>query len=128
MLFQNYGPSLMLGVGIPLPILDETVVAHSAVNDQDLVAPVVDFSIPRRVRPTFGLVSYAQLKSGRISIEGKNVRAAPLASLFLSRQVASELKQWIQEGQFELTDPIAPLPQDRAFLPQDQMRSQMGLE
>jgi L-aspartate semialdehyde sulfurtransferase len=126
--FKNYGPSLMLGVGIPLPILDETVVAHSAVNDQDLVAPVVDFSIPRRVRPTFGLVSYAQLKSGRISIEGKNVRAAPLASLFLSRQVASELKQWIQEGQFELTDPIAPLPQDRAFLPQDQMRSQMGLE
>jgi uncharacterized protein (DUF39 family) len=126
--FKNYGPSLMLGVGIPLPVLDETVVAHSAVNDQDLVAPVVDFSIPRRVRPTFGLVSYAQLKSGRISIEGKNVRAAPLASLFLSRQVALELKQWIQEGQFELTEPIVPLPQDRAFLPQDQMRSQMGLE
>ncbi len=117
--FKSYGPSLMLGVGVPLPVLDETVVAHCAVQDQDLVAPIVDFSIPRRVRPTFGLVSYAQLKSGRVTIEGKAVRVAPLASIYLSRQVAAELKQWITAGQFHLTEPVAPIPSDRAFLPQD---------
>lgn len=117
--FKSYGPSLMLGVGIPLPVLNEEVVAHCAVQDKDLVAPIVDFSIPRRVRPTFGLVSYAQLKSGRITIDGKAVRTAPLASVFLSRQVALELKQWIEAGQFLLTDPVAPIASDRAFLPQD---------
>ena len=117
--FKSYGPSLMLGVGIPLPVLNEEVVAHCAVQDKDLVAPIVDFSIPRRVRPTFGLVSYAQLKSGRITIEGKAVRTAPLASVFLSRQVALELKQWIEAGEFLLTDPVAPIASDRAFLPQD---------
>lgn len=117
--FKSYGPSLMLGVGIPLPALNEEVVARCAVQDKDLVAPIVDFSIPRRVRPTFGLVSYAQLKSGRIAIEGKAVRTAPLASMFLSRQVALELKQWIEAGQFTLTEPVAPIPGDRAFLPQD---------
>ncbi len=115
--FKNYGPSLMLGVGVALPVVNEKVVASCAVEDKELVAPVVDFSIPRRVRPTFGLVSYAQLKSGRIKIEGKTVRSAPLASIFLSRQVALELKEWIEAGKFTLTEPVAPIPKERSFLP-----------
>lgn len=121
--FKSYGPSLMLGVGVPLPVLGEEVVASCAVQDKDLVAPIVDFSIPRRVRPTFGLVSYAQLKSGRITIEGKPVRVAPLASLFLSQQVAWELKQWIEAGSFTLTEPVAPIPMERSFVPQDRQNS-----
>ncbi|MDJ0737632.1 MAG: homocysteine biosynthesis protein [Nostocaceae cyanobacterium] len=117
--FKHYGPSLMLGVGIPLPVLNEEVVARCAVEDKDLVAPVVDFSIPRRVRPTFGLVSYAQLKSGRITIDGRKVRVAPLASMFFSRQISQELKQWIAAGKFTLTEPVAAIPMERSFLPQD---------
>ncbi|HEY9726438.1 MAG TPA: homocysteine biosynthesis protein [Chroococcales cyanobacterium] len=126
--FKNYGPSLMLGVGIPLPVLNEEVVKSCAVQDKDIVAPVVDFSIPRRVRPTFGLVSYAQLKTGRITIDGKSVRVAPLASQFLSRQAAVELKQWIEKGEFTLTEPVASIPTDRSFLPQDLWGSQIALE
>jgi uncharacterized protein (DUF39 family) len=126
--FKSYGPSLMLGVGIPLPVLHEEVVARCAVQDQNLAAPIVDFSIPRRVRPTFGLVSYAQLKSGRITIEGKTVRAAPLASIYLSRQVAAELKQWIASGQFTLTEFVSPLPRDRSFLAQEQWGTRISLE
>lgn len=126
--FKNYGPSLMLGVGVPLPVLSEEIVSHCAIRDRDIVAPVVDFAIPRRVRPTFGLVSYAQLKSGRIKIEGKTVRVAPLASIFLSRQVAEELKQWIDAGQFTLTEPVASIPMDRAFVSQDRWGSQITLE
>lgn len=117
--FKNYGPSLMLGVGVPFPVLSEEVVAKCAVNDKDLVAPIVDFSIPRRVRPTFGLVSYAQLKTGRIIIEGKTVRVAPVVSILFSRQVAQELKQWIQAGTFTLTEPVAQISMERSFLPQD---------
>ncbi|MDX2230830.1 MAG: homocysteine biosynthesis protein [Leptolyngbyaceae cyanobacterium bins.349] len=126
--FKSYGPSLMLGVGIPLPVLTEEAIAHCAVQDQDLVAPIVDFSIPRRVRPTFGLVSYAQLKTGRITIDGKAVRVAPLASVYLSRQVATELKQWIAAGKFLLTQPVAAVARDRAFLPQDVWGSQLTMD
>ncbi|MDE5107950.1 MAG: homocysteine biosynthesis protein, partial [Trichodesmium sp. St17_bin3_1_1] len=115
--FKKYGPSIMLGVGIPLPVLNEKVVANCSIQDQDIVAPVVDFSIPRRARPTFGLVSYAQLKSGRIKIEGKLVRSAPLASIFLSHQIALELKEWIEAGEFTLTESVVQLPMDRTFLP-----------
>lgn len=126
--FKNYGPSIMLGVGIPLPVLNEEVVARCAIQDKDIVAPVVDFAIPRRVRPTFGLVTYAQLKTGRITIEGKTVRVAPLASFYLSRQVALELKAWIEEGQFSLTEPVAHIPMERAFLPQDLWGSQVRID
>lgn len=126
--FKNYGPSLMLGVGVPIPVLNEEVIKKCAVQDKELVAPVVDFSIPRRVRPTFGLVTYAQLKSGRITIEGKQIRTAPLASIYLSRQVAIELKQWIGAGKFTLTERVAPIPSDRAFLPQDRWGATIALE
>jgi uncharacterized protein (DUF39 family) len=126
--FKNYGPSVMLGVGVPLPVLSEDVVKGCAIQDKDIVAPVVDFSIPRRVRPTFGLVSYAQLKTGRITIDGKSVRVAPLASFFLSRQVALELKQWIERGEFTLTEAVAPIPMNRSFLPQDRWGSQISLD
>ncbi len=95
------------------------MIVHCAVQDQDLVAPIVDFSIPRRVRPTFGLVSYAQLKSGKLMIDGKSVRVAPLASIYRSRQVALELKQWIEQGTFTLTEPVSSIPNDRTFIPQD---------
>ncbi|MEO1523674.1 MAG: homocysteine biosynthesis protein [Cyanobacteria bacterium J06633_2] len=125
---KGYGPSLMLGVGVPLPVLNEEVIARCAVRDDDIVAPVVDFSIPRRVRPTFGLVSYAQLKSGRIRIEGKAVRTAPLASIYLSSKVAEELKHAIESGTFLLTEPVAPLPMDRLFAAQDRLSNQSTLE
>jgi len=117
--FHNYGTSVMLGVGIPLPVLSPKVIERAAVPDSEIMAPVVDFSIPRRVRPTFGLVSYAQLKSGSITIQGKKIKTAPVSSLFLAQKVAEELKQWIEKGAFTLTEPVAPLPMDRTFLPQD---------
>lgn len=117
--FKNYGPSLMLGVGLALPVLQEEVIVHSGVTDEEIVAPVMDFAIPRRVRPTFGLVSYSQLKTGRITIEGKTVRVAPLASVHLSREVAQTLKTWIELGQFILTQPVEPLPLNSSFIPQD---------
>lgn len=126
--FQNYGSSLMLGVGVPIPVLSQEVIQACTVQDRDIVAPVIDFSIPRRVRPSFGLVSYAQLKSGKITLDGKKVRVAPLASVAFSRQVAEELKQAITTSEFTLSEPVTPLPSDRSFLPQDPLRSAISLE
>jgi uncharacterized protein (DUF39 family) len=117
--FKNYGPSLMLGVGVALPVLQEDVIVRCGVTDGDLVAPIVDFAVPRRVRPTFGLVSYAQLKTGKINIDGKTVKTAPLASIPMSREVANTLKGWINSGKFTLTKPVAPLSLERNFLAQD---------
>ncbi|MGV2827602.1 homocysteine biosynthesis protein [Myxosarcina sp. GI1(2024)] len=126
--FKNYGSSLMLGVGIPIPVLSKETLRLCAVSDRDIVAPVIDFSIPRRVRPTFGLVTYEELKQGRITIEGRKVRVAPLASIALSRQIAELLKQWVETGEFTLTEPISPLPKNRSFVAQDLRKSSISLE
>jgi L-aspartate semialdehyde sulfurtransferase len=122
--FKNYGPSLMLGVGVPIPILNEQIAARCAITDDQILAPIVDFSIPRRVRPTFGLIDYAQLKSGKIKIEGRTVRVAPLVSLSRSLEIAHLLKDWIVAGKFTLTTPVAALPIDRTFIPQDRRSSE----
>jgi uncharacterized protein (DUF39 family) len=61
-------------------------------------------------------------------IEGRPVRVAPLASIFLSRQVALELKQWIEAGDFLLSEFVAPLPIDRLFLPQDVRGAPMAID
>ena len=126
--FKNYGASLMLGVGVALPVLNQRVVQNCAVADKEIVAPVIDFAIPRRVRPTFGLVSYEQLQKGHVTIDGKSVKVAPLASKYRSLQVATELKQWIMAGKFTLTEPVAALPSDRSFLTQEPQRSRISLE
>ncbi len=123
--FKGFGPSLMLGIGIPLPVLNEQVIEHCAVSNEDLVAPVMDFAIPRRVRPSLGLVSYAQLKSNSIQIEGKRVRVAPLSSQYMAEKVANTLKDWVDAGKFTLTEPVAPLPKDSKLVgqnaPQDRL-------
>ena len=126
--FKNYGASMMLGVGVALPVTSEKIIQNCAVFDREIVAPVIDFSIPRRVRPTFGLVSYEQLQKGHVTIDGRSVRVAPLASKYRSLKVAQELKAWIEAGEFTLTEPVAPLPGDRTFTPQDTNRSIISLE
>jgi len=117
--FRNYGASLMLGIGIPLPVIDEEVVARAAIADSEIMTTIIDFAIARRVRPSFGTVNYAQLKSGTIQIDGKTVRTAPIASIYRSEQVAETLKSWILAGKFTLTEPVAFLDSDRTFISQD---------
>jgi len=121
---QNYGTGLMMGVALALPVLNETVAQRLAIADKDIVAPVVDFAIPRRVRPVFDMVNYAQLKSGKITVNGQTVRTAPFTSLFLGEQCAQELKNLVQTGKFLLTEPSAPLPAQTPFLAQEGSNTQ----
>jgi len=110
--FQGYGASLTLGLGIPIPILSEEVLRSAAAKDSELFAPIVDYSstYPERLPDTLGEVSYAELKSGRIRVNGTEVPTGPLSSYPKAREVAETLKSWIAEGMFLLTEPVAGIP------------------
>jgi len=110
--FQGYGATLIVGIGIPIPVLNERICRFTAVRDRDIYAPIVDYgkSYPEREPETLGEVSYAQLKSGTIKVNGKDIPTAPLSSYYKAREIAASLKQSIQEGTFLLTEPTAPLP------------------
>ncbi len=108
----GYGASLGVGLGIPIPIIDEQVMAHAAVRDQDITMPIIDYSeaYPLGRSGNLGRVSMADLMSGQIEVEGKKVPTGGLASRHRAREVALELKTRISEGRFLLTRPVAPLP------------------
>ena len=65
---------------------------------------------PQRESGNLGLCSYADLKSGIINIDGKEVVTAPLSSYAGAREIAETLKKWIAEGEFMLTEASAMLP------------------
>jgi L-aspartate semialdehyde sulfurtransferase len=110
--FLGYGATLQVGLGIPIPILNEEIMGYCAVRDEDIFAPVVDYNraYPYREAGNLGLVSYADLKSGSITVDGKKVPTASLSSYAGAREIAESLKKWIESGEFTLTVPAAGLP------------------
>jgi len=108
--FEKYGTSIFVGIGIPIPILDEEMMKYVSVEDKDLHTNIIDYSVPRRSKPSLGKVSYAELRSGKVTVDGKEIKTAPLSSLHKARKIADELKDWIQKGDFQIQKPVQPLP------------------
>ena len=110
--FLGYGATLQVGLGIPIPILNEEIMAYTAVRDRDILTPVTDYSrsYPHREGGNLGMVSYAELNSGSITLNGRRVPTAPLSSIPGAREIALTLKDWIMSGRFLLSRPAAPLP------------------
>jgi len=108
----GYGCTLTVGIGIPIPILSEEVLRYTMVSDADIFAPVIDYSeaYPQMKPDILGEVSYAELKSGHIKVQGKDVPTASLSSYPKAVEIANILKDWIKRGEFLLTEPVAPLP------------------
>ncbi len=108
----GYGCTLTVGIGIPIPILSEEILNYTAVTDDDIFTTIIDYSgaYPQLQPDTLGEVSYAQLKSGKIIIQGKEVPTASLSSYPRAVEIATTLKKWILSGKFLLTESVAPLP------------------
>jgi uncharacterized protein (DUF39 family) len=108
----GYGCTLTVGVGVPIPILNEEILGYTTVTDAEIFAQVTDYSdaYPNLKPGTLGEVSYAELKSGRVKLKGKEIPTASLSSYSRAVEIANILKQWLKEGKFQLTQPAAPLP------------------
>ena len=111
---QGYGNTMAVGVGIPIPILNEEMAAYTGVADDEIFTQVVDYAhdYPNGIAHNYGEVSYAQLKSGQIEVNGKMVPTAPLSSVVRAREIAETLKKWITAGDFLIEKPIRTLPSE----------------
>jgi len=118
--FTKYGTTLCVGVGVPIPILNEGLAKKTAILDEEILTDIVDYGIPRRERPKLGKVSYKELKSGAITINDKKVRVSPLSSLKTARKIAEILKSWIENSSFFLSAPAESLPTDTVCKPMKQ--------
>jgi uncharacterized protein (DUF39 family) len=110
--FLGYGCTLTVGIGVAVPILSEEILGYTSVTDSQIFAPVIDYSVayPERQPDILAEVSYAELKSGKIKIQGEEVPTASLSSYPKAVEIANTLKEWIKSGEFLLTEPVAPLP------------------
>ena len=108
----GYGSSLSVGLGIPIPILNEEIVQYTAVSDEELFTQIVDYGhdYANGISKSYGQVSYAELKSGLIKFKGEDVPAVPLSSMVRAREIAEILKKWILKGKFIIGEPQFTLP------------------
>jgi len=108
----GYGCSLAVGLGIPIPVLNEEMAVFTAVSDEEIYTRIVDYGsdYPKGEAKSLGKVSYAELKSGSIQFNGQSVPTVPLSSYPRALEVARTLKEWIEKGEFLLTEPQMMLP------------------
>ncbi|MBS3906589.1 MAG: homocysteine biosynthesis protein [Syntrophaceae bacterium] len=110
--FTGYGVTLTVGIGIPIPVLDEEILEYTMVRDEDIWTQVVDYSeaYPQSIPGSLGEVNYKQLKSGKLVVQGKEVPTSGFSSYLKAREIAQILKEWIEVGKFLLTTPVEPIP------------------
>jgi L-aspartate semialdehyde sulfurtransferase len=108
----GYGVTLIVGIGVPIPVLNEEILTYACAHDSQIYSQVVDYSqaYPQCEPGALGEVSYSQLKSGKISVKGKEVPTGALSSYSKAKEIAEELKSWIKKGDFLLTEKVASLP------------------
>ncbi|MBP2142990.1 uncharacterized protein (DUF39 family) [Methanococcus voltae] len=113
----KYGSTLFMGIGIPIPVLNSEIAQTCAIRDEDIKVPILDYGIQRRDKPTLGVTNYKDLRTGKISMEldisgekvDKCIRTTSVSSYKTSREIAGELKDWIINKEFFLSDRVAGL-------------------
>lgn len=123
--FNGYGTSLYVGIGIPIPILNSDLAKATAVTDADITTSILDYSVPRRDKPVLRNVTYEELKSGMIDINGHEILTSSLSSFHDARSIATELKEWVKQGKFYPTLPVERISSTRVCKPMKQIKEQL---
>ena len=106
--YEGYGISLFVGLGLPVPVLDEDLARRLSVRDAEIETEARDYSRPGR--PVVGRFTYAELRSGAVDLGGRKARTSSQSSLAKARRLAVVLKERILAGLFPLEAPREPLP------------------
>ncbi|WP_457556699.1 homocysteine biosynthesis protein [Candidatus Harpocratesius sp.] len=112
---KGYGYSCYIGLGIPIPILNESLARTTGTPDTEIFTSVLDYSTGKRERPFIRRISYAELKTRQIEIEGKMVPVSSTSSYSKARKITKILKMMIEEKKFPIVKPIQNLPTKQSF-------------
>jgi len=121
--FTGYGATLYMGIGIPIPILNEKLAASTAVRDEDLVTEILDYGAGSRDKPMIREANYAELRSGSVEIQGREVPTSSMSSFKNARKIANELKEWVKQGDFFVSAPVERLARENTVKPMKQTQA-----
>ena len=102
--FLGYGVTLTIGIGIPIPVLNEEIVKYTAVKDEDIYTQIVDYSeaYPQGKPESLGEIDYKSLKSGSIKVKGRDVPTAALSSYNRAVEIAEKIRSAVEKKDFRL--------------------------
>jgi uncharacterized protein (DUF39 family) len=103
--FEKYGVSMFVGIGIPIPVIDEDIASRVLIRNSQIETNIIDYGSGNF--EVLGRTDYEKLFSGKITLKGKRIRTAPLSSVKVAREIADLLKKEVAEGRFFLTEPVA---------------------
>lgn len=109
---RGYGVSLAVGIGVPIPIIDEEAAKFVSVKDEEIFTQIVDYSkdYPDAKAQSLGQTNYKELKLGMIKIHGRDIPTSALSSYYKALQICEILKLKIKEGKFSLGEPVQNIP------------------
>ncbi len=110
---KSYGPVLFVGIGVAIPVLNEEVAEYLAITDEKINTTIVDFSIPRRTKPTFGQCTYSELRTSTVMINNKPTLSASLSSMAGAIEISGKLKEAVLDRSFYLSEPVATIDLNR---------------
>lgn len=111
--YEKYGVSMFVGIGIPIPVLDEEMAARLMIRNEQITTRILDYGDPDH--PELGRTNYRELMSGEIELNQKKIKTASLSSIFQARKIADILKKQVSEGRFLLTEPVEMFPKNKGL-------------
>ena len=111
--YEKYGVSMFVGIGIPIPVLDEEMATRVMIRNEQISTRILDYGDPDH--PELGRTTYKELMSGEIELLGKTIKTASLSSIYKAREIAGILKKQIADGEFLLTEPVELFPRGKGL-------------
>jgi uncharacterized protein (DUF39 family) len=105
---------MFVGIGIPIPVLDEDMARRVSVRNSQIETNIIDYGSGNF--EILGRADYDSLFSGEIILNGRKIRSAPLSCVKVARKIADLLGKEITEGRFLLTEPVALFPKTTGLI------------
>ena len=112
--YEKYGVSIFIGIGIPIPVIDEDMAQRVSIKNEQIETTIFDYGLTEH--PMLGTTNYKELQTGYIELNGKKIKAAPMSSLKKAREIAELLKNQIDNKEFFLTEPVQLFPKNTSLL------------
>lgn len=111
--YEKYGVSMFVGIGIPIPVLDEDMAARVMIRNDQITTRILDYGDPDH--PEVGRANYKELMSGEIQLDQKKIKTSSLSSIYKAREIADILKKQIAGGLFQLSEPVELFPRGKGL-------------
>lgn len=111
--YEKYGVSMFVGIGVPIPVLDEEMASRVMIRNEQITTRILDYGDPDH--PELGRTNYKELMSGEIELNEKKIKTSSLSSIYKAREIAEILKKQIASGEFLLSEPVELFPRGKGL-------------